>query len=149
MNILQVPILFCYRCKTTFTPRIDTMDESVIIPKACPKQKCRSQTWNIPDDELEIIRQTQNNNLFLGPGCRKSMKKKVSVLDKYKPKKSEKIPLIVCLDCELFYFDQKSLEKHQQRRHFGMCMKYYASNVYIKTVNDERICKNCAKIMKE
>lgn len=117
MKILQVPILFCFRCETTFVPRIDSMYESVIIPKACPKQKCRSQTWNIPDDELDIIRQTQNKNLLLGPGYRKSIKKKVPVLDKYKPNKSEKKPLIVCLECELFFYDQESLQRHQHRRH--------------------------------
>ncbi len=148
MKILQVPILFCFRCETTFAPCIDPMDESVIIPKACPKQKCRSQTWNIPNDELKIIRQTQNKNLLLGPGHRKSMKKKVPVLDKYKPKKSEKIPLIVCLDCELFYFDQESLERHQQRRHHGMCMKCHASNVYVIRVNDTTICKTCFELYK-
>ena len=121
MKILQVPILFCYRCETSFTPRIDPVEESIMIPKACPKRDCRSQTWNIPDDELDIIRQTQNKNLLLGSGYHKAIKKKVPVLDKYKPKKQMKKPSVVCMDCELFFYDKESLTRHQYRRHHGMC----------------------------
>jgi len=143
MKILQVPILFCFRCGTTFAPRIDTIDELVIIPKACPKRDCRSQTWNIPDDELDMIRQTQNKNLLLGPGYRRIIKKKVPVLDKCKPKKSEKKSSVVCLDCELFFYDLDGLKAHQQRRHHGMCMKCHASNVYVIRVNNTTICKTC------
>ena len=148
MKILQVPVLFCFRCETTFTPRIDPNDECVTIPKACPKRDCRSQTWNIPDDELNIIRQTQNNNLLLGPGYRKIMKKSVPVLDKYKPKKSEKIPLVVCIDCELFFHDESGLKRHRHRRHHGMCMKCHSSNVYVMRVNDTTICRTC-NVVKE
>jgi len=143
MKILQIPILFCHRCKKYFTPNIDPVEQSVTIPKLCPKRECRSQTWNISDDELKIIRQTQNKNLLLGLGYRASIKKKVPVLDKYKPKKSEKKPLIVCLDCELFYYDQESLKRHQHRRHYGMCMKCYTSNVYVIRVDNTTICKTC------
>jgi len=143
MKILQVPILFCFRCKNTFTPKIDSDKQTITIPKACPKRECRSLTWNIPDAELYMIRQTQNKNLLLGPGYRRIIKKKIPVLDKYKPKKSEKKPSVVCLDCELFYYDQESLERHQHRRHHGMCMKCHASNVYVIIVNDTTICKVC------
>ncbi len=148
MKILQVPILFCFRCKTTFTPRIDPMNKSVIIPKACPKRDCRSQTWNIPDDELDMIRQKQNKNLLSGRGYRTILKKKIPVLDKYKPKKSEKKPSVVCLDCELFYYDQENLKRHQHRRHHGMCMKCHASNVYVIRVDDTTVCKVCFELYK-
>ena len=66
------------------------MDESIVIPKACPNRHCRSQTWNIPDSELDMIRKTQNRNLLLSQRSHTGIKKKILVLDKYTPKKSEK-----------------------------------------------------------
>ena len=71
------------------------------------------------------------------------MKKKVPVLDKYKPKKAEKKPLIVCQECESFYHDQDSLQRHQSRIHPGMCMECHASNVYVMIRNGNTICKTC------
>ncbi|MCJ8306535.1 MAG: hypothetical protein HRU07_05735 [Nitrosopumilus sp.] len=143
MKILQVPILFCFRCKKSFTPRIDNAEECVIIPKACPNHKCRSQTWNIPDSELEIIKLKQRQNLLLGPGCRTGMRKSVPVLDKYKPKKKEKKPLIICQECEIFYHDEESLKRHQHRRHHGMCNNCHSSNVYVMKRDGMNICKTC------
>lgn len=146
MKILQVPILYCYRCKITFAPRIDPVAQLVIIPKACPNRNCRNQTWNIPDTELEIIRKTQNHNLLLGPGS--GMKKNVPVLDKYKPKKSEPKPLILCVECEIFYYDKDALKRHQMRRHHGMCMTCHASNVYVVMMHGTTICKSCLESKK-
>ena len=147
MRILQVPILFCFRCEKSFTPRINSIEECVIIPKACPNNKCRSQTWNIPNSELVIIKLKQRQNLLLGPGCRTGystgMKKLVPVLDKYKPKKAEKKSLILCVECELFFHDHTSLKRHQYRRHHGMCSICNASNVYVMKRNKMNICKTC------
>ena len=125
------------------------MDESIVIPKACPNRHCRSQTWNIPDDELEMIKQVQRGNLLLGPVCRKGTKKKVPILDKYKPKKSEKKPLVICVDCELFYFGDESLKRHQHRRHHGMCSKCHSSNVYVVTRDGITTCKTCCAYSKK
>ena len=143
MKILQVPILYCYRCENQFTPRLDPVGELVIIPKCCPNRDCRSHTWNIPDDELEIIKQVQRGNLLLGPRYRKGIRKKIPVLDKYKPKKNEKKPLVVCVDCELFFYDDESLKRHQHRRHHGMCRKCHSSNVYVVIRDGITICKTC------
>jgi hypothetical protein len=141
MKILQVPVLVCLRCKQPFAPRIDPVDESVIIPKACPKRDCRSQIWNIPDDELVILNQKRLQNL----GHDQTLRKKVPILDKYKPKKSEK-PLVVCLQCELFFYDEPSLTRHRHRRHHGMCKKCYSSNVFVVTIRGIPLCKTCATI---
>lgn len=143
MNILQVPILFCHRCKKYFTPNIDPIKQTVTIPKACPKRNCRSQTWNIPDNELDMIRKTQNRNLLLGKRYHRIIKKKIPALDQYKPKKSERKSLVICLDCELFFYDKTSLQRHQHRRHHGMCMNCHASNMYVVRVNNDMICKTC------
>jgi len=145
MEILKVPILFCHRCKKYFTPNINPIKQTITIPKACPKQKCRSQTWNIPDNELDMIRQTQNRNLLLGRIYHTGIKKKIPVLYQYKPKKSEKKPLITCLECELFFYDKTSLQRHQYRRYNGMCMNCHASNVYVIRVNNNIICKTCSE----
>ena len=126
-----------------FTPRIDPIKELVLVPKACPNRHCRSQTWNIPDDELYIIKQNQRNNLMLGRGT--GIKKSVPVLDKYKPKKKEKKPLAVCVPCELFFHDEQSLKRHQHRRHHGMCSKCHSSNVYVMIIAGNAICKTCVE----
>ena len=149
MKVLQVPILFCFRCKELFTPNTDPDEECIFIPKACPKRNCRSQTWNIPDDELEIIKQTQRNNLLLVAGRYTGIKKSVPVLDKYKPKKQDKKPLIICQECEIFYFDKSSLQRHQTRRHHGMCMVCHTSNVYVMIRDGITICKNCFESKKQ
>lgn len=142
MKVLQVPILFCFRCKELFTPNTDPDEECVFIPKACPKRNCRSQTWNIPDDELEIIKQTQKNNLLLAPGYCTSIKKHVSVLDKYKPKKQEKNYQLF-VKTKIFYFDESNLQRHQSRRHHVMCMICHTSNVYDVIKDGITIFKNC------
>lgn len=143
MKILLVPILSCFRCGNNFTPKIDAVEELVIIPIACPQRNCRSKTWNIPDDELEIIKQTQRNNLLSTPGHHTSIKKHIPVLDKYKPKKPEKKPLIICQECGIFYFDESGLQRHQYRRHHGMCMVCNTSNVYVMVKEGVTVCKNC------
>ena len=143
MKILQVPILYCFRCKNKFTPKINAVDESIVIPKACPNRHCRSQTWNISDSELDMIRKTQNRNLLLSQRSHTGIKKKILTLDKYTPKKSEKKPSVICLDCELFFHDLDGLKAHRHRRHHGMCMKCHASNVYVIRVNNTAICKIC------
>ncbi len=122
-----------------------------MIPNACPNRNCRSQTWNIPDSELDIIRKTQNCNLLLSSRYRTGITKNVPVLDKYIPKKSEKSTLIVCLECELFFCDDNSLKRHQHRRHHGMCYTCHASNVYVVQVKKTGItvCKNCFESNKD
>lgn len=138
-----MPILFYFRCKITFTPKTDPVEGLIMIPKACPNRHCRSQTLNIPDAELEIIRKTQNRNLMTSPSYHTGIKKSVPVLDKYKPKKKEKIPLVTCVECEIFYHDEESLKRHQCKRHHGMCRKCHSSNVYVMRIDDETICKPC------
>ncbi len=145
MKVLQVPILLCFRCKRNFTPKIDTDALTVAIPKACPHRDCRSQTWNVPGDELKIIRKTQNLNLLNGPKHKTGIKKSVPVLAGYLPKKNEKVPLVVCVDCELFFCDGPSLKRHQHRRHHGMCSKCHASNVYVALRNGNTVCQNCVE----
>lgn len=133
----------CFRCGNKFAPKIDTVEESILIPKACPNRHCRSQTRNISDAELEMIRKTQNRNLLMSPSYQTGIKKSVPVLDKYKPKKKEKITLVVCVEYELFYSDEQSLKRHQHRRHHGMCSVCYSSNIYVVIRNGKTICKIC------
>lgn len=130
------------------TTTIASQNESVVIPAACPKRDCRSRTWSIPDDELDMLNQKRRESLLLGPGYRKTgkmTKKAVSVLDRYIPKKSEKKPLVVCTDCEEFYCDQIALENRRKRRHYGMCRRCHASNVYVRLVDSTAVCLNCLK----
>ncbi len=84
-----------------------------------------------------------HQNLLTSPSYRTGIKKSVPVLDKYKPKKTGKIPLVVCVECEIFYHDEESLKRHQHRRHHGMCSKCHSSNVYVMRINDESICRIC------
>lgn len=146
-KILQIPILYCFRHKGKFTPKIDVENEIVIIPSACPKRNCRSKTWNIPNNELEIIKEKQYNNLNFGKGGYSShlttKTQKVEVLDKYKPKTKKQKNTVVCQICEIFYDDNSSLERHQKRRHTGLCHKCKSSNVLVQIVKGITICKNC------
>ena len=150
MRILQVPILFCFRCQRTFAPKIDPYEESISIPKACPNRHCRSQTWNIPDSELVMIKEKQKENLSKSPYLQKHYSSKqlikitkLPVLDKYKPKKKEKVPTVMCEECEIFYHDEELLKRHQHRRHHGMCNVCHCSNVYVMKRNKMNICKTC------
>lgn len=143
MKILEVPILLCLRCNRNFIPKIDPDESSITIPEACPKRDCRSKTWNIPDSELDMIRKVQMNNLLMGPAYGRGINKKIPVLEKYKPKEKEKISLVICMDCEIFFHDESSLKRHQYRRHHGLCSKCHTSNVYVMVRNGVTICKNC------
>ncbi len=140
---MQIPVLECFRCKNPFTPQIDVIKKTVKIPDRCPNRKCRSQTWNIPDDELQIIKEKQIENLSLG-GYRASLHtKKVPVFDKYKPKKKEIENVSVCLLCELFFPNDEGLKRHHQRRHNGLCHTCNSSNQIVRLHNGLPICQQC------
>lgn len=150
MKILQVPILCCFRCGLSFTPKINADEQSISIPKACPTRHCRAQTWNIPDSELAMIKEKQKENLAKSPYQQKNHSSKqlikmtkLQVLNKYKPKKKEKVPTVMCEECEIFFHDEESLKRHQHRRHHGMCSVCHCSNVYVMKRNKMNICKTC------
>lgn len=142
MKIIQIFIQKCHRCKRGFVPKIDILHKTVIIPEACPKRDCRSKTWNIPDNELQIIKEKQMQNLALG-GYRASIHvRKVPIFDKYKPKKKEIRNISVCLICELFFAMMRD-KKHHQRRHNGLCYTCNSSNQIIRLKNGRPICQPC------
>lgn len=142
MRILQVPLLSCHRCKRRFVPSINPDEESVMIPKACPKRDCRSKTWNLPDEEVRILRRQRREKQLRTMGYEPQVQK-VPVLDKYAPKKPEKKPLVVCVDCEEFYHDEIALENHRKRRHYGLCRICHASNVYVRLRAGMLVCSRC------
>ncbi len=155
MKILQVPILSCFRCGLSFTSKINADEQSISIPKACPNRHCRSQTWNIPDSELCIIKEKQKENLAQSPYLQKNHSSKqlirmtkLPVLDKYKPKKKEKVPVVICEECEIFYHDEESLKRHQHRRHHGMCSVCHSSNVCVVVRNGSTVCQICMQLKK-
>lgn len=148
--IIQVPLLDCKRCKRVFAPKIDVNTQCVIIPKRCTDRECRSPTWNIPDEELVMIKEKQKENLskspnLLGDHTSKELIKmtKLPVLDKYKPKRKVEKLIVVCKICELFFADKDGLKRHQSRRHNGLCFECHSSNVLIKTVEGQNLCEKC------
>jgi len=142
LKVLEIPILECFRCGKPFTPQIDAINHTIKIPDRCPNRKCRSKTWNVPNDELKIIKEKQMQNLSFG-GYRGSYHKKVAILDKYKPKKKKIENISVCLFCELFFSDEISLKRHHQRRHNGLCQTCNSSNQIFKLHNGLPICQVC------
>lgn len=148
MIVLEIPVLECHRCDKPFTPQIDATHHTIKIPNRCPNRECRSQTWNVPDDELSIIKEKQLKNLSLG-GYRGSIHiRKVPVLNKYKPKKKQIENVLVCLLCELFFADEPSLKRHHQRRHNGLCHTCNSSNQIFRLHNGKPICQKCFEVKK-
>jgi len=146
LQFIQVPILHCNRCTRKFSPKILPDEEIVVIPESCPYRDCRSKTWNIPNDELGIIKEKQQKNLLRGPGFRiKKGHVSAKVLEKYMPKKKKKIKFVICMICEIPFHDVSGLNRHQQRRHTGLCHACNRFNVVVTLQDGITTCLDCVK----
>ena len=149
IDTISVPILTCQRCGNRFAPVIDTEKMTVRIPSRCPARNCRSETWNIPENELVQIKEKRKENLRLGPQTRRGK----SYPSEYRVEKIRNISKDVgtipsthfCEECEIFYADSQSLERHLKRRHHGMCMVCHSSAVSVRMVDGRNVCVNCEK----
>lgn len=168
IKLVEIPQLYCYRCEKPFFPQTDDKG-NWRVPERCPKQYCRTTTWNVPNSELQILHQERLEkivkNLEYGPGAlrRNSIKVKkidMSKKEKLREQKTNKEEIqkivekkidkkIVCKICELFFHDDIGKKRHDARVHSGLCRKCNTSNTIGSLHKGEFWCDSCQMKLKE
>ena len=108
-KMIVIQILECRWCNKKVVPDLNTGK----YPFKCSNRSCRRQTWNKTDKEIK-----QNKLKSITALLDNHHKGKVNRKEKYIAKLlAAKQKHAVCTICDLIFFDEMTLQKHQARRH--------------------------------